>query len=186
MVPQIMQGLFDTYGAITPQTFDPAKAEVEAKIYNHARPIVNIFTAINNYANTAEAAEAAETTPQPINTGLIIIIRSTIFASDIQKWHSKPEDDKTWLNFKNHFKTTQKEIKKSQPTIATGSLRFCEQANTASIIDQVINRLTSQRNNESAITPEHTAEHVTEQQMQEQLNNMANSTQQNQTMLEQI
>jgi hypothetical protein len=149
---------------------------VEVKAYNHARPIVNIFTAINDYANKAEAAEAAEITPQLINIGLIIITRSTIFASNIQKWHSKPEVDKTLPNFKHHFKTAQKGIKKSQPTITTDSLGFHKQAYTASIVDQVVNRLTAQRDDKTTITP--TAEEVAEQQMQEQLNNMANSTQQ--------
>jgi hypothetical protein len=36
-VPQILQNLFDTYGAITPQTLAAAKAKVEATTYNHAR-----------------------------------------------------------------------------------------------------------------------------------------------------
>jgi hypothetical protein len=67
-----------------------------------------------------------------------------------------------------------------------GNLGFHKQAkNTASLIDHVINHLTAQRNDETANTPAHTAKDVAKQQMQEQLNNMANSTQQNQTMLEQ-
>jgi hypothetical protein len=56
---------------------------------------VNIFTDINEYANMAEAAHAAETTTQLINIGIIIITRSTIFSSDIRKWHKKPNGDKT-------------------------------------------------------------------------------------------
>jgi hypothetical protein len=112
-VPEILQNLFDTYGAITPQTLAAAKAKVEATTYNHARPIVNIFTAINEYANMAEAANAAETTPQLINIGIIIITRSTIFSSDIRKWHLKPDGDKTWPNFKDHFKQAQKDIRRT-------------------------------------------------------------------------
>jgi hypothetical protein len=40
--------LTPSYGAITPQTLAAAKAEVKAKSYILARPIVNIFAAINN------------------------------------------------------------------------------------------------------------------------------------------
>ena len=74
----MMKQLFETYGAITPQTMTAAKATLETTTYNHTKPIVNIFTAINNYANMAEAADATETQTQLINIGLIIITRSTI------------------------------------------------------------------------------------------------------------
>jgi hypothetical protein len=78
-VPEILQNLFDTYGAITHQSLAAAKAKVEATTYNHDRPIVTIFTAINKYANMADAANAAETPTQLINIGIIIITKSTIF-----------------------------------------------------------------------------------------------------------
>jgi hypothetical protein len=192
-IPQILQSLFDTYGAITPQSLATAKAKVEASTYNHARPIVNIFTAINEYANMADAAQAAETPTQLINIGIIIITRSTIFSSDIRKWHDKQEDAKTWPNFKDHFKAAQKAIKRSQPTVTTDSLGFHEQANAtesiagdqptaASIVTQVLDRISTQRDDASVIT----AESIAEQQMQQQIFHMANSTQQNQQMLEQM
>jgi hypothetical protein len=178
-VPEILQNLFDTYGVITPQSLAAAKAKLETTTYNHSRPIVNIFTAINDYANMAEAAKAAETTSQLINIGMIIITRSTIFASDIRKWHAKEATEKTWPLFKDHFKAAQKAIKQSQPTITTDSLGFHEQANAASLVDQVIKKLTTQRDNE-------TADYLAEQQIQQQIDSMANSTQQNSNMLEQM
>jgi hypothetical protein len=183
-IPVIIQTLFDTYGEITPQALTAAKAKVEATSYDHARPIVNIFTDINEYANMAEAAHAAETTEQLINIGIIIITRSTIFSSDIRKWHDKPAVDKTWPNFKDHFKAAQKAIKKSQPTITTDSLGFHEQANAAaSLVDQVIERLTTQNGEQDTAI---TADTLAEQHMQQQLLNMANSSQQSQQMLEQM
>jgi hypothetical protein len=187
-IPQIIQTLFDTYGAITPQSLAAAKAKVEATTYNHSRPIVTIFTKINEYANMAEAAHAAETTTQLINIGIIIITRSTIFSSDIRKWHDKADTDKTWPNFKTHFKDAQKAIKKSQPTITTDSLGFHEpQANTAeTIVDQVLDQLSKQRDDITTLT----AETFAEQQLQQQFASMANSTQQShqsqQIMLDQM
>jgi hypothetical protein len=182
-IPQIIQTLFDTYGSITPQSLAAAKAKVEAVTYNHGRPIVTIFTEINEYASMAEAAHAAETTEQLINIGIIIITRSTIFSSDIRKWHDKPIADRTWPNFKEHFKAAQRAIKKSQPATTTDSLGYHEQANAAeTIVDQVIDRLSSQRDVATTIT----AETLAEQQMQQQLLGMANSTQQSQQMLDQM
>jgi hypothetical protein len=55
-IPEILQSLLDTYGVITPQSLTAAKAKVEATTYNHALPIINIFTNINEYANMADAA----------------------------------------------------------------------------------------------------------------------------------
>jgi hypothetical protein len=183
-IPEIIQTLFNTYGSIAPQSLAAAKAKVEAVTYNHGRPIVTIFTEINEYASMAEAAHAAETTEQLINIGIIIITRSTIFSSDIRKWHDKPIADKTWPYFKEHFKAAQKAIKKSQPAITTDTLGYHEQqANTAaSLVDQVIDRLSSQRDDATVIT----AETLAEQQMQQQLLGMANFAQQSQQMLDQM
>jgi hypothetical protein len=79
---------------------------------------VNIFTAINDYANMAKAPEMLT---QLINIRLIIITRSTIFSSDIRKWNGKPEVDRTWPAFKTHFREAQKAIKRSQPAVTTDS-----------------------------------------------------------------
>jgi hypothetical protein len=185
-VPHILQELYDTYGSITPQTLTDAKTTLEATVYNHARPIVNIFTATNEYANMAEAADAPETTTQLINIGLIIITKSTVFASDIRKWHEKPDVEKTWPTFKDHFKEAQKAIKKSQPNITADSLGYHDQANATTIVDQVIEKLTAQRDAETATHPEPTTEQIAEHQMQQQLNQAANSTTQNQNMMEQM
>jgi hypothetical protein len=184
VLPHIMKQLFETYGAITPQTLTAAKATLESTIYNHSKPIVNIFTAINDCANMAEVVEAAETPTQLININirLIIITRSTIFSSDIRKWNSKPEVDRTWPAFKVHFREAQRDIKRSQPTVTTNSLGFHGQANAVAIIDQVIQRLTTSRDPETAMS----AETIAEQQMQQQLSEMANATQQNQSMMEQM
>jgi hypothetical protein len=159
-IPHIIQSLFDTYGAITPQSLAAKKAKVEALSYNHSRPIVTIFTAINEYASMAEAAHAAETTKQLINIGVIIVTRSTIFANDIRQWRDKPVAEKTWPLFKEHFKAAQKAIKRSQPATTTDSLGYHEQANAAnSIVDQVIDRLVTQRDDATTITADSVAEY---------------------------
>ena len=142
----IMAQLFETYGAITPQTLTSAKAALETTTYNHAKPITTVFTAINEYANMAEVAESAETPTQLINIGLIIITLSTLFSSDIRKWHSKEDTEKTWPAFKSHFKEAQRDIKRSQqPTVTTDSIGFHNQANAATIVDQVIERLSAEQ-----------------------------------------
>jgi hypothetical protein len=178
-IPEIFAELYSTFGSITPQSLAVAKAKLDNTVYNHSRPIVNLFTTITEYANMADAANAAETSTQLINIGIIIITRSTYFASDIRKWNDKPIADKTWPNFKSHFKAAQRAIINSQPDITADSLGFHEQANAASIVDQVIDRLTTQHDAETRLTADSTAERIAEVQM-------ANATQQNSTMLDQM
>jgi hypothetical protein len=152
---QLFIDLYRTFGAITPQSLAAAKATLEATIFNHTKPLANIFTAITRYADMASAAECEETTPQLINIGSIIITRPTVFANDISNWHELPLDDKTWNRFKTHFKDAQRNIIRSLPAVTTDSLRYHEQANAASVptvADQVIGQLQAQHDADSALT----------------------------------
>ena len=81
---EILQELFDTYGAI-PQSLTAVKDNLEATVYNHDKPVVTIFTAINEYASMADAANASETDDQLVNIGQIVISRATIFSGDVRK-----------------------------------------------------------------------------------------------------
>jgi hypothetical protein len=62
----------------------------------------------------------------------------------------------------DHFKEAQKAIKKSQPNITSDSLGYHNQANAATIADQVIEKLTAQRDAETATQPEPTTEQIAE------------------------
>ena len=87
--------------------------------------------------------------------------------------------------FKEHFKLAQRAIKEIQPLTTADSLGF-HKANAVSLIDQVIDRLTAQRDAETTITTKPSADRLAGQQMQQQLANMATSSHQNNAMLEQM
>ena len=72
----------------------------------------------------AEASRSTETPVQHFNIGLIVLTRASIFVSDVRKWQALPEADKTWPNFKMHFRTAQKAIKQSQPITTTDTLGY--------------------------------------------------------------
>ena len=137
----------------------------------------------------AKAVESEETTTQLINSGLIMITQSTVFATDIRQWHELPLADKTWIRFKTHFKSAQRAIIRSQPSVTTDSLGYHEHANAASVatvVDQVIDRFQAKQNANSAITPDSAVEMLAGQQMNFHLANMANAIQQSQTVFEQM
>jgi hypothetical protein len=114
-VQDIFDKLYRTFGAITPQALALA-------VYDHSKPLSNIFTAIARCADMANASGSEETTLQLINIGLIIITRPNIFAADIRRWHGLPRAVKIWIRFKSHFKSAQRAIIHSQPDVTTDSL----------------------------------------------------------------
>jgi hypothetical protein len=144
-IPEIFANLFQAFGQSTPQELADIKKEVEAINYEHGTHIMKIFTAINKYARKAEFAGVYETTPHLINMGLVIITKANIFADDIRAWNTKPNNDKTWPDFIEHFKKAQREIKASQPVITTDVLGLHGQANAATIEQIVDGRINAQQ-----------------------------------------
>jgi hypothetical protein len=186
-VPDIMRELYDTYGTVTPQALTTAKAKLETTQYNHARPIANLFTAITDYAHMAEASGATETPEQLINIGLIVITRATFFTNDIRTWNEKLPATKTWPEFKTHFRTAQKAIKRSQPATTTDTLGYHREANAAKEGDDAVSRISLPSNDGDDLTVAETAAaELAEQQLETHLANIASSANQNQTMMAQM
>jgi hypothetical protein len=189
-VPDIMRGLYETYGTVTPQALNTAKEKLGTIAYDHSRPIANLFTSINDYAHMAEASGATETPEQLINIGLIIVTRATIFATDIRVWNAKPAATKTWLEFKTHFREAQKAIKRSQPPTTTDTLGYHGEANSATEGDNDNSRIGLPSNDDNELTVAETAAAVlANQQLEIHLANIASSAQsahQNQTMMAQM
>ena len=185
-IPEIFQKLFATYGHITPQTLIEARLKLETTAYEHVRPMATLLTSIDEYAIMADAAGAKTSSDQLIHLGLAILTRATMYGGDIRKWHDKPDANKTWPEFKTHFTDAQFAIKRSQPLITTDSLGYHNQVNSVSVVDQVLAQLTAQRDAEESIANEAAAEQLAAEQMQTQLAGMANSSAQNQTMMDQM
>jgi hypothetical protein len=186
-VPDIMQELYDTYGTVTPQALTTAKAKLEITTYNHARPIANLFTAITDYAHMAEASGATETPEQLINIGLIVLTRTTVFTNDIRTWNEKPAAAKTWPEFKTHFRTAQKAIKRSQPPTTTDALGYHREANSAKEGDDAASRISiSSHDGDELTVAETAAAELAEHQLEAHLAHIASSNHQNQTMMAQM
>jgi hypothetical protein len=186
-VPDIMRELYDTYRTVTPQAPSTAKAKLESTTYNHARLIANLFTAITDYAHMAEASGSTETPEQLINIGLIVITRYTSFTNDIRAWNEKPAATKTCPEFKTHFRTAQKAIKRSQPLSTTDTLGYHREANAAKEGDDAVSRISLSSNDGDELTVTETAAaELADQQHETHLANITSSAHQNQTMMAQM
>ena len=159
--------------------------------YGHSRPIANLSTAINNYANMAEANGSTETPVQLMNICLIVLTRDSIFPNDVRIWQALPDAHKSWPTFKIHFCTAQIAIIQSHTTITTDTFVYHQSANAAVIIDKVVSRITTSSAGEESqfstpTSPLQAAEHQAEQQFQQHLASIAFSSNQNQTMMAQM
>ena len=79
-----MAELYNTHGTVTPQSLIAAKSKLETTTYDHSCPITNLFTAINDYSNMAEANGATETPFQLINICLITLTLASIFSNNVR------------------------------------------------------------------------------------------------------
>jgi hypothetical protein len=170
----VMRELYNTYGTVTPQTLTAAKAKLEITTYDHSRPIANLFSAITDYAHMAEASDATETPEQLISIGLIVIPRSTIFTNDIRAWNETLPAAKTWPEFKTHFRTAQKAIKRSQPSTTTNALGYHREANAAKEGNNAVSRISlSSTDGNTLSVAETAAAELADQQLETHLANLA-------------
>ena len=72
----------------------------------------------------AEANGATETPGRLINIGLIFLMRASIFPNNVRIWQDLPNAHKSWTTFKKNFRTAQRAIKQSQPTITMYTLGY--------------------------------------------------------------
>ena len=96
----------------------------------------------------AESNVATETPVQLTNIGITVLTRASIFANNVQRWQALPEALKSWPTFKKFFRTNQRYIKQSQPTITKDTLGYHQPANATAIIDEVVIRITTPSTNE--------------------------------------
>jgi hypothetical protein len=170
----IMQYLFETFGYVNPTALNDKRDEILALIVDNDKPIDTVFNAINKYAGVAEAAGSEETPAQLINLAMILLTKSGIFANDIRRWYDRPTAEKTWPNFKTHFRDAQKAIRNSTPTI--DQLGF----HNANLVQQIVTGLRDQSINDN---PPPTTDTIADTAA---AHHNANATQQNQTMLTQM
>ena len=116
----------------------------------HTKPIAIISHKVNEYSTMAEASGAAAIDMQLIDIGLIIITNANIFGRNIIKRHSKPTRDKSSKNFKSHFTTGQRELKRSQPQQTIRDFGFRQQANAASLANEVYDRISAKQAEDTA------------------------------------
>ena len=115
-IPNIMRQLFNTYGNITAQSFMEKQNVLNNHVYDTSKPVDTVFNLAKDYQDYA----AAFGNPQPqgtiITTCYNIFRKTGRFNSALQKWNEKADVDKTWDNFKAHFRQASQHLREFAPT----------------------------------------------------------------------
>ena len=115
-IPLIFTRLFAAYGRLTSETLMNKQQAFATYVYNVHSPIDKLFKLAQEYQEYA----SFHGTPQPattIITTVYEILRKTgHFTSSLKKWKNRPAPDKTWENFKLHFREASKDLKEYAPT----------------------------------------------------------------------
>lgn len=171
-VTAILDHLQTVYGRVSPQMLEDRDQELRNMTYNTKYPIDIVFNAVEDFVDFADLGQQPLTTRQTIAKAYVILNKTRRFKTDITDWNRKPEIDKTWTNFKTHFRRAHQEFRETTDiTLEASEL----QRNNAHLVQQVVEGL------QHVMAPEPTADEPTELMLQ-----LANSVTTQQQLTQQI
>ena len=110
-IPEILHHLFATYGDVTPSDLREVTLRVENLSYPSSELVGSIFVEIDDLTAIAEIAGAPITSTQKNNMANIHFQKCHIFKSALNKWDDKEAQEKTWNQFKIHFREAHKSLR---------------------------------------------------------------------------
>jgi len=134
-VQQILDYLQTAYGRVSPQMLENREQELRNLTYNPRLPIEVVFNAVEDYIDFAELALQPMSQRQTIAKAYIVINKTRRFKTAITEWNHRPKADKTWINFKAHFRQAHQEFHETTDiTIEESEL----QCNHVNLVRQVV------------------------------------------------
>ena len=76
------------------------------KAWDPSAPFEVLIDQIENAQEIAQDAVQPYTQAQILNNALHIVIQTGVFVKDCKEWTKKPQQEKTWVNFKTHSRFT--------------------------------------------------------------------------------
>jgi hypothetical protein len=143
-IRQIFTYLQNTYGKISPSQLSQFEKEVAEMHYDPVTPVDNIFNKIEDLLEYGDLANCPFSQPQAISKAYNLINRTGKFREAIKAWNRLPQVQKTWINFKVHFREAHLELTE------TGELTL-EQAGygQANLVEDIVNRLSIEFNHQA-------------------------------------
>ena len=115
----LLTHLWTTYGTIdqADQTANEARMR---KDWHPPNPIEELYEQLVEGQVFASKGRETISDGQIIRWGYEIILKTGLFNRDCEKWRKKPEADKTWTEFKQHFSIAEDDREKNQSNEEAG------------------------------------------------------------------
>jgi hypothetical protein len=170
-ISDVLAYLFNTYGKVNPQMLSDEEDRVKQTVYDPKLPIDSVFNAVEDLLDFSTSAGTPYTQLQAINIAYVLVNKTGQFRVGIREWNRKPQNEKTWIHFKRHFREAHSELKESlDMTLADSNLQ------NANFVQQVVEGIAQ------VIQPSTEETETTDSILQ----HMANAASQNQQMLPQL
>ena len=118
-IPTVLEFLFSNYGKVPTRSVKEKETEVLTTPFVPSDPMVTIYRPIEQLRKLAEIARIPYTESQIVDFGIQLIKNTRDFETALGEWNRKPDDDKTWEIFKQHFQDAQQTLKDIHgPTMA--------------------------------------------------------------------
>ena len=115
----LMTHLLQRYGKITTSDLMVNKRKMDEPL-DPSVPIDVYFKRIDECVQYATDAETAYTPEQILQTAYYAISSSNLYTDACKEWRRKPQNEKTWTNFKTFFAAEYHELKEQEKTTAMG------------------------------------------------------------------
>jgi hypothetical protein len=112
-VYDILQYLQDTHGRVSPQMIDDREQELRNMNYNTAHPIDTIFNTVEDFVEYASLGHQDTSAAQMIGKAYNILNKTRRYKLAITEWNRNPPAEKTWANFKTHFRRAHQEFRET-------------------------------------------------------------------------
>ena len=99
------------YGKVPSEEVKLKEAKVLNIAFHPTGYIVILYRPIDKLQNLATTAGIPYSQAQQLEFSLILIRNTRDFEKALGEWSAKPDADKTWDNFKTHFKETHTDLK---------------------------------------------------------------------------
>ena len=103
-IPQIMATLFASYANITAQSVIEQNNLLMNYVYDVTMPIDKVFNMAQEFQKYSSAYGSEQTNLQIITLVYNVLRKTGRFTNDLIDWNRKLDQDKTWEEFKRHFR----------------------------------------------------------------------------------
>ena len=100
---EILRHLFKTYGDVSPQELLSLRSRIENMVFDPQDPVNKIFYEIDKYSEIMDIVQDPVLETHKCQLAYIVLLNTKTFKSGLRDWDKKPQADKTWEKFKEHF-----------------------------------------------------------------------------------